>query len=88
MRASGYLAGIHLPDLGVGAATLLRGFRACARGGARCCAVVRGFEKTFQSDGPETLANLLDFARSLGNDGRRGVLLAMPGCLGVTADEL
>lgn len=88
MKTSEYVAGLNFTDLGIGSGTLLWGFRACARGGAKCCAVVRGFEHTLPGQGAEALAGLLEFARLLGNGGHRGVLLAMPGCTGVTADEL
>ncbi|MEM9937969.1 MAG: hypothetical protein AAF768_03905 [Pseudomonadota bacterium] len=88
MNEQGFLSGVHVPDLGLGAGIALWSFRACARGGAKCCTLVRGFERTFGEDGPSALAGVLDFARSLGNDGRRGILLAMPGCARVTADEL
>ncbi|MEO0550454.1 MAG: hypothetical protein AAFZ91_11085 [Pseudomonadota bacterium] len=88
MSESGFLHGIHIPDLGLGAGIALWSFRACARGGAKCCSIIRGFEKTFGGDGPNALASMLEFTKSLGNDGRRSILLATPGCARVTADEL
>ncbi|MEM6625431.1 MAG: hypothetical protein AAF719_01895 [Pseudomonadota bacterium] len=84
----GFLGEIYLPDLGVGAGVALWGFRSCARGGGECCVVVDGYKTAFGEDAPEALKRTIDFARLLGEQGRRRIGLAMPGCARVTADEL
>lgn len=88
MNDSAYLIDTYLPDLGRGSATAMWGFRACALGHARCCCLIRGFEEIFGKDaaGP-VLSELLELARILGNEGRRKVKLAMPGCARITYDE-
>ena len=88
MTESAYLTDTSLPDLGRGSATAIWGFRACALGHARCCCLIRGFERIFgkEAAGP-VLSELLELARIFGNDGRRKVKLAMPGCARITYDE-
>ncbi|WP_290749618.1 hypothetical protein [Henriciella sp.] len=80
---------VYLPDLGIGAGIAIWGFRACARGGAGCCAIVNGFGRAFgPANGPRVLNDMLEFARHVGHSGRRTVSLAMPGCARLASDEL
>lgn len=83
-----FVRGLTVPELGFGAGFALWGFRACARGQVMCCAVIHGFERMFGDDAPAVLSNLLALARMMGGKGRRKIGLAMPGCAGVTADEV
>lgn len=88
MDDSSYLADTYLPELGRGAATAMWGFRACALGHAKCCCLIKGFTAVFgrEAAGP-VLSDLLKLARIVGNEGRRRVRLAMPGCARITYDE-
>lgn len=88
MRTGSFVEGISLASLGYGAGMALWSFRACARGQAGCCIVVDSYRRIFDADGPGALGAVLDLARALGRDGRRTIGVAMPGCAGVTADEL
>lgn len=83
-----FVSDLQLPQLGTGAGFALWAFRACAQGHVRCCAVTRGFDAAFGTDGPETLAGMMRFVATVGHEGRRKVRLAMPGCLHVTTDEV
>lgn len=85
---SAFVDGMSVPELGFASGFALWGFRACARGQVMCCAVIHGFERVFDDDAPAVLANLLALARMMGGKGRRKIGLAMPGCAGITADEL
>jgi hypothetical protein len=88
MSESRFLEDVYLPELGLGAGTAIWGFRACAMGYAKCCCLVRGFERMFgPEDGGPMLGDMLRLARSLGNEGRRKIKLAMPGCARVSHDE-
>lgn len=83
-----FLQNVRLPDLGFGAATMMWGFRACALGHSQCGCLVGGFERIFGSkQGPLVLRDMVGLARIFGNDGRRRVTVAMPGCIGITLDE-
>ncbi len=83
-----FVQNVRLPNLGFGAATFMWGFRACALGHAQCGCLTGGFARIFGAkQGHQILGHLLGIARILGNDGRRPVTVAMPGCLGVTPDE-
>lgn len=88
MTSDGFLVDVFLPELGLGAGVALWSFRACARGGAKCCAIVRGFQETFGDRGPKALDQVIALTKTLGTDGGRYIKLAMPGCARVTADEL
>ncbi|MCG8443995.1 MAG: hypothetical protein MI723_19505 [Caulobacterales bacterium] len=79
---------LTVPDLGLAAGFGLFGFRACALGYGRCCAVVHGFDRALGHDAPAALAGMAAFARSLGVKGHRRINLNLPGCVGVTLDEL
>ncbi len=83
-----FLQTVRLPDLGFGAATMMWGFRACALGHSQCGCLVGGFERIFgPKQGPLVLRDMVGLARIFGNDGRRRVTVAMPGCIGITLDE-
>ena len=89
MTSSDQLTDVLLPELGTGAGIAVWGFRACARGGAGCCAVINGFAHAFgPMIGPVVLERMLDFARHVGHRGGRTVALAMPGCARLSGDEL
>lgn len=88
MPPSAFLRDTFLPDLGAGSGVAIWGFRACALGHARCCTLVRGFEHFFGAcEGGPMLSHMLGLARIIGNEGRRKVRLAMPGCVHLTHDE-
>ena len=85
---SPHLSDIHLPELGAGAGLLLWGFRACAFGARRCCAVTTGYDRAFGEEGEETLEAVLAFTRAIGTEGARKIQLSAPGCGRMTKDEV
>ena len=87
MPPSAFLRDTFLPDLGPGAGVALWGFRACAVGHSECCSLIRGLEHFFGNEGGQVLSHLLRLAQIIGNEGRRKVRLAMPGCAHLTHDE-
>lgn len=79
---------VTLPDLGVGGAFALWGFRAAAIGHADCPALQSGFDRSFGEDAAPALHAICRLVKSLGMDGRRRILLSRPGCCAVTHDEM
>ena len=83
-----FVNGVALPELGAGAGFVLWSFRAIASGCGGCGVLHRGLERAFGADGGTVLDQMSRFARVLGNDGARRIMLASTGCCHVTADEL
>ncbi|MEM6414763.1 MAG: hypothetical protein AAF720_08920 [Pseudomonadota bacterium] len=77
-----------IPQLGLGAGYALWGFRAAAVGHIECPALVKGYQRLFAENADHALSMILLFTRTTGNIGTRRIGLAVPGCCGVTSDEL
>ncbi len=83
-----FISSLTIPQLGVGAAHALWGFRAAAVGHIECPTLARGYHQACGPHGVEALSAILVFARTIGANGARRIGLATPGCCGVTADEV
>lgn len=82
------VANIRLSDLPFSSAFSLWGFRAIATGHVNCPAVINGYHRALGQHAEKSYKALKNFVFSLSRSGRRSIKIAMPGCLGVTADEL
>lgn len=83
-----FVASMTIPQLGPGAGYALWGFRAAAVGHIDCPSLVKGYERLFGDRADAALSAILVFTRTIGNCGARRIALAVPGCCGVTSDEL
>lgn len=75
-------------ELTIGAGFGVFALRAAARDMGACWTVQECFDRALDADASAALDAIGQFARTLGQAGRRRVVLAMPGCVRVTADEL
>ncbi|MEO0399524.1 MAG: hypothetical protein AAF224_08915 [Pseudomonadota bacterium] len=83
-----FVSTMTIPQLGLGAGYALWGFRAAAVGQIECPALVRGYRRLFEKSADDALSAVLVFARTIGSEGVRRIGLGVPGCCGVTSDEL
>lgn len=83
-----FVASMTIPQLGCGAGYALWAFLAAAIGHFDCPALVRGFDRLFESRSVEARDALYHFARAIGSHGNRRIGLGQPGCCGVTSDEM
>jgi hypothetical protein len=88
MSEMGFLHGLRLPDLGLGAGYAVFALRACAYGAGQCGHVRHTFCGAFGADGEGIRSDFDTFARLLGEAGQRAVTLAPPGTCRITADEI
>ncbi|MEL7488857.1 MAG: hypothetical protein AAGJ87_16795, partial [Pseudomonadota bacterium] len=79
MQQNDFANDIRIQDLGVGAGMALWAFRACAMGHGECATIKAGYHRAFGAMSDAVLSDVRDYARLLGNDGRRRIAL---GCSG------
>lgn len=100
MSMSPFLENTFITDLGFGGGFALWGFRAMAAGCGGCRTLRGGFHKAFNqnaaglrspdemTEGLLAMKALAGFCRSLGENGKRKILLSESGTLRLTADEV
>jgi hypothetical protein len=97
---SPFLENTFITDLGFGGGFALWGFRAMAAGCGGCRTLRGGFHKAFnqnaasckapdeRTEGLSAMKALAGFCRSLGENGKRKIVLSESGTMRVTADEV
>ena len=88
MTQQTHIQGIQFSQLDQGSHFLLWALRALARGCSNCCTMKKGFAFTFGQEAGHALLAMKSLASALGNDGNRKLMLSVPGCQKLTADEL
>ena len=83
-----HFSDITLPELGTGAGLCVWGLRALISQHEKCFAIHEGFQRAVNQDAVPAIQSLKTFARSLGSDGRRKILLSAPGHIHMTNDEV
>ena len=97
---SPFLENTFITDLGFGGGFALWGFRAMAAGCGGCRTLRGGFHKAFMNNtmgvksaqdmtaGLSAMKALAEFCRSLGENGKRKIILSESGTVRLTADEV
>ncbi len=83
-----FVPSLTIPQLGIGAGYILRGFRAAALQHGGCYPLKENFQFALGDDADNAIECLTELVRCMCGKGIRPIRLGRPGCCWVTSDEL